>query len=139
MTRDHEEKLHAAVENLWFKGAARLAMIIVTLIGAPLAYSIASRTYDTIDRLDRSQAKLEAQIERIELTASNDRKAAQERDNQINVRIDIVSGHLTETQRDYARVSDVLAGFTLRDQRIDGIDRRLGGIEARMNGIPRDH
>jgi hypothetical protein len=53
-------------------------------------------------------------------------RAAGERDVQTDSRIDIVSGRVTDTQHDYARVSDVLAGLTLWDQPTDAIDHRVG-------------
>lgn len=132
-----EQKFTAAVENPVFKGGARLLMWVSATLLALIAWQ-GNRALDTIDRLDRNQARIEAQIERIELTVANDRKAAGVRDDALNTRIDIVSGRLSETQRDYSRISDVLSGFTLRDQRIEVLDRRVGAIEGRMNGRP-DH
>jgi hypothetical protein len=82
--------------------------------------------------LDKNEACLEARLDRIELQMANGRPAAGERDVQTNSRIDIVSGRVTDTQHDYARVSDVLAGLTLRDQPIDAIDHRVGARGQRI-------
>jgi hypothetical protein len=129
MTSEQREKFHrfaeGIVENLLFKGAARTAILIATVLGGPLAYSIITRTYDAIDRMDRAQTRIEGQIELMRQSADNDRKT-------INDRIDIVSNHLSDTQRDYARVSDVISGFTLRDQRIEALDRRVIVVERRV-------
>jgi hypothetical protein len=133
MTRENEQRFISAVENPVFKGGARLLMWVSATLLALIVWQ-GNRALDTIDRLDRNQARIEAQIERIELTVANDRKAAGVRDDALNTRIDIVSGRVTDTQREYARVNDVLSGFTLRDQRIEALDRRVGSLEGRMNG-----
>src|SRR5581483_8006256 len=85
-------------------------------------------------------AKLDAHIQLLELAMANDRKAESERDAQLNGRIDIVSGRVTDTQHDYARVSDVLSGFERRDDQIKALDHRVGALEDRVYArSPRDH
>jgi hypothetical protein len=137
MTRGQEEKLIAAVENPFFKGLAR----VLIYVSAGLLSLIIWNGNRALDTLDKTQARLEARMDRLELTTANDRKAEADRDVQLNGRIDIVSGRVIDTQHDYARVSDVLVGFTLRDQRIDAIDHRVGALEDRTYSrtIPRDH
>lgn len=138
MTRGQEEKLIAAVENPFFKGLARILIYVSAVLLSLIAWN-GTRALDNLDRLTQAQARLEARMDRADLTADNDRKAAQDRDTAINGRVDIVSGRVTDTQHDYARVSDVLAGFTLRDQKIDALDHRVGALEDRAYGrLPKD-
>src|SRR5947208_16557992 len=99
MTRDHEQRLLSYVENPVFKGLARVLMYVCSMLLAIVIWN-GNRAFETMDRLERNQTKLEAQLERQEIMAANDRKAGSDRDAQLNGRIDIVSGRGTETQRD---------------------------------------
>lgn len=147
MTETREKALYSVVENLWFKGLARLAMLVVggvISIGIPLGIQLGSRTYDAIDNLNKNysemkatmnnnQAKMDGQFVRIELMQTNDRSNSSDALKSANNRVDILSERISKfqeaIQHDFARVGEVAAGLTLRDQRIDGIENRLKSAE----------
>lgn len=129
MTRDQQERLETAVENVWFKGLARALMIV----GIPLFGWLGSRTYDAIDRIQRDLSALHSQLAVMDATTSNDRKNTITLFDSTNDRTTILSNRMTEFGHDYARVNDVLSGFTLRDQSITALDHRVSVLEGREN------
>jgi len=147
MTKEQTERF---VENTFFKGGARAAMWLVGIFVVPLVILIITWGHDFALSIDKrfselnsaieaqarefsaQTAKLDAHIQLLELAMANDRKATSDRDAQLNSRIDIVSGRVTDTQHDYARVSDVLSGFERRDDQIKALDHRVGVLEDRI-------
>lgn len=133
MTREQEQRLAGYVENPVFKGLARLLMYVSALFLGLIVWN-GNRAFETMDRLDRNQTKLDARLDRLEIMAANDRKAAGDRDGQLNTRIDLSFSRINDFEHNFARTNDMRSGLELRDQRIEGIDRRLGGLESRLNG-----
>ena len=127
MTSERERMLQGVVENLWFKLISRASMIVLAALvtaGAPAVWSIAQRSYDAFGQLRDVQIKQQAQIERQEFSQAVDRSAFSDR-------LTILSNRLSEFSHDYARIDGVVAGWTLRDQRVDAINHRVEALETR--------
>jgi len=127
MTSERERMLQGVVENLWFKLISRASMIVLAALvtaGAPVVWSIAQRSYDAFGQLRDVQIKQQAQIERQEFSQAVDRSAFSDR-------LTILSNRLSEFSHDYARIDGVVAGWTLRDQRVDAINHRVEALETR--------
>lgn len=125
MTNDQERRVEKAVENVWFKGAARAVM----LFGVPVFAWLGSRTYDALDHMQKDVATLRSQVAVLEVIIADDRKATVTLYDNTNDRINILSHRIDDGR--YTS-GDATRDLALRDQSITRLDRRVDTLEGRV-------